>query len=110
LAWASNRRCSVGSGKVAALLVDEFQGVFSREEVERYAWDTAKSYERSRVVELAPLLVHRLTRERLTWDVEDYAGRPLADVRRIRHDIRSRAEVLPRELGIEPAVDPTSEC
>lgn len=39
----------------------------------------------------------------LDWDVDDPAGRPLADVRRIRDDIRSRVAALLGELGI--AVD-----
>jgi protein-tyrosine-phosphatase len=35
------------------------------------------------------------------WDVEDPAGKDLADVRRIRDDIRERVHVLLREVGSE---------
>jgi arsenate reductase (thioredoxin) len=33
------------------------------------------------------------------WDVEDPAGEPLADVRRIREHVRGRVEELVRELS-----------
>jgi arsenate reductase len=34
----------------------------------------------------------------LDWDLDDPAGRPLEDVRRIREDVRARVELLVREL------------
>jgi protein-tyrosine-phosphatase len=38
----------------------------------------------------------------LDWEVDDPAGQPIAAVRRIRDDIRSRVAALLRELGVEP--------
>jgi arsenate reductase len=38
----------------------------------------------------------------LDWEVDDPAGQPLAAVRRIREDIRSRVAVLLRDLRVEP--------
>ena len=34
----------------------------------------------------------------LDWDLDDPAGRPLEEVRRIREDVRARVELLVREL------------
>jgi arsenate reductase (thioredoxin) len=39
----------------------------------------------------------------IDWDVDDPAGRPLADVRRIRDDIAVRVTQLLQDLGIEAA-------
>ena len=39
------------------------------------------------------------------WKVPDPAGKPLADVRPIRDDVRCRVEALLRSLGVAPAKD-----
>ena len=38
----------------------------------------------------------------LDWEVEDPAGQPLEEVRRIRDEIRARVEALLIELGVSP--------
>ncbi len=37
------------------------------------------------------------------WDLDDPAGRPLAEVRRIRDEVTRRVRALARELDGEPA-------
>lgn len=46
-------------------LADEFQGIFARETIDRYAHDTLRLYQEATVIEFVPLLVFRFTRERL---------------------------------------------
>jgi hypothetical protein len=47
------------------VLVTEFNGVFPREAIERFAQEYATQFEGARITEFVPLLVYKGTRERL---------------------------------------------
>jgi protein-tyrosine-phosphatase len=46
-------------------LVDEFRGVFSRQTIERYVFESLESLPAARFRDFVPVLVHRFARERL---------------------------------------------
>ena len=46
-------------------LVDEFRGVFSRETIDRYVYESLEQLPAARFTDFVPLLVHRFARERL---------------------------------------------
>ena len=46
-------------------LVDEFRGVFSRQTIERYVFESLESLPAARFSDFVPVLVHRFARERL---------------------------------------------
>jgi hypothetical protein len=47
------------------VLVTEFNGVFPREAIERFAEEYATQFEGARITEFVPLLVYKGTRDRL---------------------------------------------
>ena len=51
--------------KVVGDLAAEFQGIFSRETVERYVQESLEQFEKARVPDFVPVLVYRFSRERL---------------------------------------------
>jgi arsenate reductase len=46
-------------------LVDEFRGIFSRETIDRYVYESLQQLPAARFSDFVPLLVHRFARERL---------------------------------------------
>jgi arsenate reductase (thioredoxin) len=46
-------------------LVDEFRGIFSRQTIERYVYESLESLPAARFRDFVPVLVHRFARERL---------------------------------------------